>query len=390
MFSSRLPAVLGPNAVSRTTDTLRASGAILLDLTLSNPSEAAISYPPDLLSSLADPRGLQYTPHPQGLEAAREAVAAGYRRQGVDVGSGQVFLTASTSEAYALLFKLLADPGDHVLVPQPGYPLFELLTRLEAVVATPYSLEYHGRWSIDRSSLEQALTPRTRAILIVSPNNPTGSMLRAADRDWLVELGAARNIALISDEVFSDYRLAARSDAVSLAGEPGVLTFALGGLSKSAGLPQLKLAWIAASGPAALVADARTRLEVICDTYLSVSTPVQLAAPALLETGRTIRQAIQSRITRNLAHLRTEAARHPAVTLLDPEAGWSAVLRVPATMSEEALVLRLAEEAGVLVHPGYFFDFPSEAWLVISLLPEPAILDEGISRLLRLVTGRAH
>jgi aspartate/methionine/tyrosine aminotransferase len=275
-------------------------------------------------------------------------------------------------------------------VPQPSYPLFELLTRLEGVAAAPYRLEYHGRWSIDRASLEQALTPTTRAVLVVSPNNPTGSMLHAADRDWLVELCALRELALISDEVFCDYRLRARRDAVSLAGEPRALTFVLGGLSKSAGLPQVKLAWIAASGPPAAVDEARTRLEVICDTYLSVSTPVQLAAPALLEAGRTIRTAIQSRISRNCGQLESEVARHPAVTLLEPEAGWSAVLRVPSTISEEALVLRLAEEANVLVHPGYFFDFPAEAWLVISLLPEPAIFDEGVSRLLRLVTGGAR
>ncbi len=390
MFSSRLPAALGPNAVSRTTGALRASGVILLDLTLSNPSEAGISYPPDLLSSLADPRGIRYTPDPRGLAGARDAVAAEYGRLGVAVASDQIHLTASTSEAYAVLFKLLADPGDQVLVPQPSYPLFELLTRLEGVAAGPYRLEYHGRWSIDRPSLEQALTPRTRAVLVVSPNNPTGSVLRATDRDWLVELCASRGIALISDEVFGDYQLAPRADATSLVGESRALTFALGGLSKSAGLPQVKLAWIVASGPAELLAEARLRLDVICDTYLSVSTPVQLATPAFLEAGRTIRAAIHARITRNLASLTALAASHPEITRLEPEAGWSAILRVPATMSEEALVLRLAEEAGVIVHPGYFYDFPDEAYLVLSLLPDPSIFDEGLSRLLRLATGRAR
>ena len=390
MFSSRLPAVLGPNAVSRTTDSLRASGAILFDLTLSNPSAAGIPYPPGLLSSLADPRGTRYTPDPQGLTQARDAVAAEYERQGATVDPDQIFLTASTSEAYALLFKLLANPGDHVLVPQPSYPLFELLTRLEGVVAHAYRLEYHGLWSIDRASLDEALTADTRAILVVSPNNPTGSMLRAADREWLVELCARRHIALISDEVFSDYQLAPRADAVSLVGESRALTFALGGLSKSAALPQLKLGWLVASGPPELLADARTRLEVICDTYLSVSTPVQLAAPSLLDAGRAIRTTISARIMRNLAHLGAEIARHPALTLLEPEGGWSAVIRVPATMPEEALVLRLLEHAGVLVHPGYFFDFPDEAYLVVSLLPEPSILDEGIRRLLQTVTDEAH
>jgi alanine-synthesizing transaminase len=221
----------------------------------------------------------------------------------------------------------------------------------------------------------------------VSPNNPTGSMLRQADRDWLAELAASRGLALISDEVFADYVLCREPDAASLAGEARALTFTLGGLSKSAGLPQVKLAWAIVSGPAALKDEAKARLEVICDTYLSVSTPVQVAAPSLLAHGWNIQLAILERLTRNLAALCTAAEAFPSITVLEPEGGWSAVLRVPATMTEEALALRLLEEDHVVVHPGYFFDFTDEAFLVVSLLPDPATFDEGILRVLRRAGG---
>jgi hypothetical protein len=289
-----------------------------------------------------------------------------------------------------MLFKLLCDSGDEVLVPQPSYPLFDLLTALESVRARPYRLEYHGRWSIDRESVVAALSPRTRALLVVSPNNPTGSCLRAADREWMVSLAASRRIALIGDEVFSSYPLAVRPDASSLRGEDRVLTFVLGGLSKSAGLPQLKLAWILASGPSALVHEALDRLEVVADTFLSVATPVQMAAPALLIGGRDVRKAIQDRLRRNLDALRAWAAAAPAIDLLEPEGGWSAVLRVPATRSEEALVLDLVERHDVLVHPGYFFDFPHEAFLVVSLLPDPSVFDEATGRVLAAAASESR
>lgn len=387
MFSSRLPSALTLNALARTAEALRASGVILLDLTVTNPTETGISYPEDVLSSLADPRAQRYAPKPLGNDSARAAVASEYVRQGVSISPDDVVLTASTSEAYGVLFKLLADPGDVVLVPQPSYPLFDLLTRLEGVVARPYRLEYHGAWSIDRPSLEYGLTPEARAVLVVSPNNPTGSMLRATDRDWLVRLCASRGLALISDEVFADYPLSRRLDASSLVGESRVLTFTLGGLSKSAGLPQVKLGWMVVHGPEALRSDALARLDVICDTYLSVSTPVQVAAPALLWHGHAVRAAIQERIARNLTALRAHVEAVPAVTLIEPEGGWSVVLRVPATTSEESLVLGLLEHDHVVVHPGYFFDFPEQAFLVLSLLPDAATFDEAVLRVLRRAVG---
>jgi alanine-synthesizing transaminase len=388
-FSSRLPDELAPNTLSRAIATLREAGESWLDLTESNPTAAGLSCPPGVLKALAHPGAVHYTPHALGLLSARECVAAEYARRGEPVAPDRIVLTASTSEAYGFLFKLLCNPGDEVLVPQPSYPLFELLTRLEGVAAQPYRLEYDGAWWIDRDSVLASLSPRTRAILVVSPNNPTGSLLRRDDRRWLEEIAESRGAAVIGDEVFADYRLSPRSDGCAVLGGNRALTFSLGGLSKSAGLPQVKLGWIAVDGAASAVEDALQRLELIADTYLSVSTPVQLAAPRLLEAGASMRAAILDRLRGNLDQLRARLAGHAAVSLLEPEGGWSAVLRVPAVLSEEALVLRLLEEARVLVHPGYFFDFATEAFLVVSLLPEPAAFSEAIDRLLPLAQGGA-
>jgi aspartate/methionine/tyrosine aminotransferase len=379
MFSSRLPSPLLENALSRAVAAAEAGGVRLLDLTETNPTAVGLDYPREVSRLLDTPESVRYAPAPTGLRAARHAIAASLPSG--RVAADALVLTSSTSEAYALLFKLLADAGDHVLVPQPSYPLFELLTRLEAVRAAPYRLEWHGCWSIDRASLDAALTPETRAILVVSPNNPTGSMLRADDREWLVEVARARRLALIADEVFADYPLAPRPDATSLLGEHRVLTFTLGGLSKSAGLPQMKLAWIAASGPHADVHEALSRLAVIADTYLSVSTPVQLAAARLIEAGRGIRRAIQARIGGNLDALVRVLDGHPALGLLMPEGGWSAVIRVPALVPEEALVVQILEETSVRVHPGYFFDFPREAFVVVSLLPPPGTFTDALARI---------
>jgi hypothetical protein len=381
MFSSRLPAALAPNAISRAVAAARAEGVALIDLTETNPTTAGLPYPPDTLAGLADARALRYEPESLGLQSAREAVAADLARDGSAIDPGRVILTASTSEAYALLFKLLCDPDDEVLAPHPSYPLFESLTRLEGVRLRPYRLEHHGAWSIDRGSLLDAITPATRAVLVVSPNNPTGSFVRRDDRDWLADLCASRGLAIISDEVFAGYPLRPFTDASSFTGEARALTFVLAGLSKSAALPQVKLGWMTVSGPDALVADAIARLDVICDTYLSISTPVQIAAPALLEAGRRMRADVQARISRNLDALERLIAPDSPVSLLAPEGGWSAVLRVPSTESEEALVLRLIHDAHVLVHPGFFFDFPHEAFLVVSLLPEPVVFDEGVRRI---------
>lgn len=384
VFSSRLPPRLTTNAFSAEIAALRRQWVPLTDLTVTNPTAVDLAYPADVLSGLADPLGATYDPSPFGMRAARDVVAKEVSSGGGKIDARQVILTASTSEAYSLLFKLLCDPGDRVLTPEPSYPLFELLTRLDAVVSAPYRLEQHGAWSIDRDSVERAWTPGTRALLVVSPNNPTGSMLRRDDREWLVVFARAKGLALISDEVFSGYPIDPRPDASSLLGEDRVLTFTLGGLSKSAGLPQVKLGWVIVSGPAAQVKDATTRLEVICDTYLSVSTPVQVAASRLIAAGAEVRAAIQARIRMNYRALRAAAQARPAARVLPPEGGWSAVVQVPSTIGEEALVLRILQEARVIVHPGYFFDFHGGTHLIVSLLPDPAAFARGIDRALEI------
>jgi aspartate/methionine/tyrosine aminotransferase len=366
VFSTRVPGDRRPNRLSRALASVR-ERRDLIDLTISNPTQAGIHYPPDLLAPLADASALVYRPEPFGLAAAREAVAGTYAARGLSIKADRIVLTSSTSEAYSILFKLLCDPARSVvLTPVPSYPLFAHLTRLDGVAAHEYPLQYHGTWT-------------------VSPNNPTGSSLGARDADELTRRCEDRQAALILDEVFCDYPLREPlEDAPALAG-PGCLLFRLGGLSKMAGLPQVKLGWIALDGPEDLVVDAMDRLELICDTYLSVSTPVQIALASLLERSADVRRQILERVRANYASLEEWVGRARGATLLRAEGGWSAVLRVPATTSEEDLALDLLERGGVVVHPGYFFDFAHEAFLVVSLLPEPDPFARGVARVLERV-----
>lgn len=389
MFSSRVPSDLAPNRLAQALAKCRAEGRAIVDLTESNPTRAGFDYSPDLLASLGDRNALTYSPEPLGLAAARRAIAADYRRRGTTVAPERIALTASTSEAYSLLFKVLCDAGDEVLTPRPSYPLFEHLTRLDAVVARPYDIEYHGTWAIDSAGIERSITERTRAVLLVSPNNPTGSFVKAGELDAVAALCRPRGIAVIADEVFADYAFAAdqASHAASVAARQDVLSFSLGGLSKSVGLPQVKLAWIAASGPDTLARAAIARLELACDTYLSVSTPVQLAVSALFDGGRTIRRQIQARVSTNYRSMVEGVAVSPACRILPAEGGWYAVLQVPTFQPEEDLVLDLLTKHGVLVHPGYFFDFARESFLVVSLLPPEPTFAEGVSRILRHFAG---
>jgi aspartate/methionine/tyrosine aminotransferase len=359
---------------------LRAAGEPLIDLTLSNPTAAGIEYPADLLARLGSSEGLRYEPSPLGLAPAREAVS-----QATGVPPDRIVLTASTSDAYSMLFKLLCDPGDDVLVPRPGYPLFELLAPLDAIRAMPYMLDAHGDWAVDPASVAASITPRSRAILVVNPNNPTGSYVRRRDLDALAALAAERGIAIVGDEVFFDFPFGPNGDvpqgAVRVVDQRAALGFSLGGLSKSAGLPQLKLGWMALSGPERLVSEALERLELICDTYLPVATPVQLAAPELIAAGRTIRDRIRDRIRRNHERLVADVSRCPSIRVPRVEGGWYAILQVPAVRSEEELALELLECDRVVVHPGYFFDFPREAFLVVSLLPQEGAFAEGVKRI---------
>jgi len=385
VISRRVPPDADANAVTHLLGELRAAGISIVDMTESNPTRCGIPYPAAILDSLSDPRALHYDPHPFGLPAARAAVAADQQRRRVSVDPAHVVLTASTSEAYGWLFKLLCDPGAAVLVPQPSYPLFEHLTALEGITAHPYALEYHGGWTIDMSSIRRA--PATvRALLVVSPNNPTGSFVRAAELTELAAICRSRGWALIADEVFADYPLETASPVTDIAVRSDVLAFTLGGLSKTVGLPQLKLGWCIVGGLPAERDAALRALELIADSYLSVATPVQVAAADLLREGAAIRTAIQGRIGKNLKALRSAAARHPACEVLTVEGGWSAVIRVPSTGSEEDLVLNLLRRERILVHPGYFFDFAREAYVVVSLLPEVDVFEEASARLLQFLS----
>ena len=386
MFSARTGWDLTPNRLTSLLEARRRRGQPVLDLTETNPTRVGIACPPDLLAPLADPRALRYEPSPRGLAAARWAVAEDHARRGVPVDPDRIFLTASTSEAYAWLFKLLCDPGDAVLVPRPSYPLFSYLARLESVDVHPYALSYDGEWHLSVDAVREALTARTRAVVVVSPNNPTGSYLKRTEADVLLALCAERNLAVVSDEVFADYAFAPDPRRVaSLAGDGAALAFSLGGLSKSCGLPQLKLAWIAVSGPEKWRARAIERLEVVADTYLSVSTPVQRAAGALLARRPELQRPIAERVDANRDALRRRAGAGSPATILHAEGGWSAVLQVPATNSEDDLVARLLQEHGVLVHPGYFFDFPREAFLVLSLLPPPESFADAVDRVVAVL-----
>jgi alanine-synthesizing transaminase len=386
MRSRRLPQDLSVNSTTRTLEGLRARGIDVVDLTASNPTRARLDYPEDLLRPLGAARALAYEPHPLGLRSAREAVANDFARRGLQVRVEHIGLTASTSEAYAWLFKLLCDPGDNVLIPRPSYPLFEHLTLLESVTARSYRLEYHGSWHIDLDDVRRNIDERTRAILVVSPNNPTGSHLHGDELAALDEMCAARNLLLIGDEVFADFPLDAAPGATSVLHAEQAVSCSLGGLSKTVGLPQLKLGWIAMNGPSTTLDPLMQAYEVIADTFLSVSTPVQAAAPELLLRGAEIRRQIQERTTRNLAALRTLAAPIPELSVLRVEGGWSATLQVPGYRSEEALVLDLLTRDHVLVHPGYFFDFEREAYIVISLLVPPDDFDRAVPLVLARAT----
>lgn len=392
MFSSRLAWDRPENALAALERARRDEGGPLLDLTESNPTRVDLPYPVDeIRAALSAPGVSSYAPAPRGLLEARAAVAATY---GEGVDPQRLLLTASSSESYAFLFKLLCDPGEAVLVPEPSYPLFEYLARLEGLAPIPYRLAFDGEWHVDFADLAAAVDrtrapggPRPRALVVVSPNNPTGSFLKRAELEPLARACAAADLALISDEVFSAYAFGADPARVpAAAAEPALtdrlLVFSLGGLSKSCGLPQLKLGWILAGGPRATLRAALARLELIADTYLSVSGPVQLGAARLLALGAGVRDAIATRVADNRAFLAGALAPSSPCTLLPAEGGWSAILRVPGTRTDEEWAATLLADEGVLVHPGFFFDLRGGTFLVLSLLPPPEIFRAGVARLL--------
>ncbi len=380
--SRRIPNDLGLNRLAETRAKL---SQIRFDLTVSNPTACGFAYPDGLLRDLGNPTALRYTPEARGAPIARTAVAAEYRRRGVAVDPGRLVLTASTSEAYSFLFRLLCDPGDSVLVPAPSYPLFDHLARLDGIGCETYRLEPDACWRLDMAAVEKA-PHGVRAVIVVHPNNPTGSFIHPDDREALVALCRDRSWALIADEVFLPYPLDGGPGGKSTFAEVGdCLCFTLGGLSKSLGLPQLKLAWIVMGGPDETVASVSEGLEYVSDAYLSVSTPVALATPQLLAKAAPLHNAIGDRCRSNLATLHALASEHPAISLPPIGGGWSAVLRVPAVVDEESLCLRLLEEHSVAVHHGALFAFPSEGWLVLSLLPPVGLFSEGVRLILDTV-----
>jgi alanine-synthesizing transaminase len=402
MFSRRTNWPLAPNRFSIALEKHRASGRELLDLTASNPTNLGLRYDAEaILASLANPNALEYRPDAKGMRVARDAVSAYYRERGAHIDPDRLVLTTSTSEGYSFVFRLLCDPGDEVLVPTPSYPLFEFLADLQDVRLRPYPLFYDHGWHLDVHALTTAAGERTRAIMLVHPNNPTGSYVKPAEAEQLNAICAQRGLALVVDEVFLDFAHASVAPPLSFAGEPALsavewerqggevpaaLTFTLSGLSKIAGLPQMKFAWIAVSGPEDLAHQAMARLEVIADTYLSTNAPVQLAAPVLFAQGHDFHRQLMARIRANLAELDRQLAAQKACARLQIEAGWYAVLRVPVTRSDEDLVIELLQQKSVLVHPGHFYDFPAEGYLVLSLIAREEEFREGVKRLLDYIS----
>ena len=387
MFSRRTDWKLTPNRFTEAVEEVRASGKEILDLTVSNPTRAGIEFDgAAILDSLRNPKSLDYDPQPKGLLSARQAVAAYYGERGQQVSPEHLVLTTSTSEGYSYAFRLLANPGDEVLVPKPSYPLFDFLAELQDVKLVGYPLLYDHGWQIDWPSLESAVTEKTRAVVVVHPNNPTGSFVSTAERERLSELCRERGLALIVDEVFLDYALDG-SRRQSFVTNDRALTFTLSGISKISALPQMKLAWIAISGPASDVDASMQRLEIIADTYLSPSAPVQLAAGTLLDQRKKIQPQLVHRVLANLTELDRQLTEQKSSARLDVEGGWYAVLRVPATQSDEELAIALLRNTGTMVHPGHFYDFPRDGYLVLSLIAPEEDFREGISRALKFLNS---
>jgi alanine-synthesizing transaminase len=386
MFAERTNWNLAGNRLSEALARHRAGGKLLLDLTASNPTECGFAHDNEtILAALQNPAALRYEPNPKGLESARLAVTEYYSARRVAISAEDIVLTTSTSEAYSFVFRLLCNPGDELLIPAPSYPLFAFLADIQDVKLVRYPLVYDHGWEIDFHSLHQAITPRTRGVIVVNPNNPTGHFVKEKELAKLNELCAAREMALIADEVFLDFALGGER-RVTFAGNASALTFAMSGLSKIAGLPQMKMAWVISSGPEKLKRQAMERLEVIADTYLSPNGPVQLATPVFLAQLHGFQKQVMTRILKNLEDLDRQLALQKSCTRLEVEGGWYAVLRVPAIGSDEELAIELLTKQDVYVHPGHFFDFAAEGYLVLSLIAREEEFAEGIRRVLSAVS----
>ena len=382
MFAKRTNWNLTTNRLAETLARHCAAGKPLIDLTASNPTKCGFEYDrAAILAAMADPASLVYEPEPRGLECARDAVAEYYAKRGDRVVPEDIILTTGTSEAYSFVFRLLCDPGDEVLVAAPSYPLFEFLADIQDVKLRRYPLVYDYGWQIDFGALERSITEHTRAVIVVHPNNPTGHFCSAPEAAKLNEICAQRKLALIADEVFLDFALGDEGPR-SFATNEAALTFTMSGISKICGLPQMKLAWLAVSGPRELKANALTRLEIIADTYLSMNAPIQHAAGALLLQRQAFQRQLVARVRVNLAELDRQLSSQKVCGRLEFQGGWYAVIRIPVTRSDEELALELVERKGVYVHPGHFYDFPGEGHVVVSLIVVESEFAKGVEQLI--------
>jgi len=382
MFSNRTAWNRTTNRLSEALARYRTSGKPFFDLSISNPTECGFGYDQHaIMRALCSPASLQYHPDPRGLSIARLGVVQYYAERDQQVAIDDIVLTTSTSEAYSFVFRLLCNAGDEVLAPSPSYPLFDFLADIQDVKIKPYPLVYDHGWQIDFHGLQQAITPQTRGVIVVHPNNPTGSFVKQEELAALNRLCGEKQMALIADEVFLDFSL--RHDLpASFTANSAALTFTMSGLSKIAGLPQMKLAWLVASGPEQEKREALARLEIIADTYLSMNAPVQLAAPEFLRQRHSFQKQLMARVRANLEELDRQIAGQKHCMRLEVEGGWYSVLRIPATRSDEDLALALLEERGVFVHPGHFYDFAQDGYLIVSLIASEPEFAEGIRRLL--------
>lgn len=378
MFATRTNWNLENNRLAEALARYSATGKPLIDLTASNPTKCGFQYDRSaIVAALTKGASLVYEPEPRGLESARQAVVGYYAGRGDRVAPEDMVLTTSTSEAYSFVFRTLCNPGDEILVPAPSYPLFEFLADIQDVKLRRYPLVYDYGWQIDFPALERAISERTRAVIVVHPNNPTGHFCSSREAAKLNEICAARNLALIADEVFLDFALGDERPKTFATNE-AALTFTMSGISKICGLPQMKFAWLVVSGPRELKEQALTRLEVIADTYLSMNAPIQRAAPALLAQRGSFQRQVIERVRRNLGKLDRQLVSQELCARLEVQGGWYAVLRVPATRSDEDLAIELLEKKGVYVHPGHFYDFAGEGHLVVSLIAAEGEFMKGI------------
>jgi alanine-synthesizing transaminase len=382
VFAERTNWNLAANDLSEALAAHRAAGRPLLDLTVSNPTECEFEYPrEEILRALANPATLHYEPDPRGMLSARSAVAGYHAARGAKIEPTDIFLTTSTSEAYSFAFRMLCNPGDEILIPAPSYPLLEFLADIHDVKLLRYPLFYDHGWQIDFHTLKNVIGARTRAIIAVHPNNPTGHFTKQPEAKELNKICAGRGLALIADEVFLDFGLA-NEIPKSFAANADVLTLTTSGLSKISGLPQMKAAWLIASGPSKLKEQAVARLEVIADTYLSLNAPIQLALPVFLKQRDRFQTQLMDRVRKNLTELDCQLAAQQACSRLKIEGGWYAILRLPTTHDDEEFALRLLKENGVYVHPGHFYDFPTKGCIVVSLITPEKTFKEGLTRLL--------